>query len=218
MEDIQFTKKPYLILGASGLGRELNNWISLDNNSKIEVVGFLDDNLDALVKINDRSLPRLIGPIEIEKVSKEHSMLVAISSSKIKKDLHDKASSISRSFSSYIDCRALVSPSAQIGLGSVIFPNVVLSCQTTIGELVFINCGSQIGHDAEVGDYTSIMANVDIGGGAKIGKNVLIGSGVTILPGVEIPDNVVIGAGSVVIRSIKFAEGTYFGNPAKRIL
>ena len=60
------------------------------------------------------------------------------------------------------------------------------------------------------------MANVDIGGGAFIGKNVTIGSGAVILPKVKIPDNVFIGAGSVVIRSIK-KEGTYFGNPAKRI-
>jgi acetyltransferase-like isoleucine patch superfamily enzyme len=61
------------------------------------------------------------------------------------------------------------------------------------------------------------MANVDVGGGCKIGNNVTIGSGATVLPKVKIPDNTTIGAGSVVLRSIKEA-GTYFGNPAKKIL
>ena len=85
-----------------------------------------------------------------------------------------------------------------------------------IGKSVFINNGSQIGHDVVIMDYVNIMANVDIGGNCEIGEMVTIGTGATILPGIKIPANTFIGAGSVVFRSIK-QPGTYVGNPAKKI-
>jgi acetyltransferase-like isoleucine patch superfamily enzyme len=49
----------------------------------------------------------------------------------------------------------------------------------------------------------------------KIGNNVSIGSNATILP-IEICANVVIGAGAVVTKNI-VEQGTYVGNPAKKI-
>ena len=86
--------------------------------------------------------------------------------------------------------------------------------KTTIGSNCFIGHGTVFTNDKfqngkrAMGDNKLILETI-------IGNNVLIGSNSTLLP-VKICDNVVIGAGSVVTKNI-FEEGTYAGNPAKKI-
>lgn len=49
-----------------------------------------------------------------------------------------------------------------------------------------------------------------------IGERCWIGMGVIICPGAIIGDDVIVGAGSVLPRG-EYPEGTYVGNPARRI-
>jgi sugar O-acyltransferase (sialic acid O-acetyltransferase NeuD family) len=213
MEDIQFNKKKTIIVGASGFGREIVSWINFSdkNKKKYDIVGFLDDDLS-----KSEYLPNFIGKIELEKISKNHQLLIGISDCHFKEKIFESAKINQIQIETYIHDTSLIGARTILGIGAIIFPYTVISCDVNIGNLVFINNGSQIGHDTSIGDYSSIMANVDIGGGAFIGKNVFIGSNAVILPGVKVPDNCIIGAGSVVIRSIK-KTGSYFGNPAKKI-
>lgn len=215
MEDTQFNKIETVIMGASGLARELESWISLSVDSqKYNVVGFLDDNLDALSKYNI-SIP-ILGPIDLRGFNKARHILIAIADCLIKQNIFNSAIQNDIKVSSFYHETSRVGARTKLGVGVMLFPYAIVSCDTVFGDGVFINNGSQIGHDVIIGDFCSIMANVDIGGGTVIGKNVFIGSNAVILPGVKIPDNTRIGAGSVVLKSIK-QEGTYFGNPAKKI-
>jgi sugar O-acyltransferase (sialic acid O-acetyltransferase NeuD family) len=215
MEDTQFNNNGTIIIGASGLARELESWISLSGQSKdYNIIGFLDDNKQALLNYKI-SLP-LLGDIDFCKIDYGVSVLLAISECDIKEKLFQQALQSNVIISSYFHETARVGLRTFLGIGVIFFPNAIVSCDTNIGNGVFINNGSQIGHDVTIGDFCSIMANVDVGGGAQIGKSVFIGSSTVILPGVKIPAYTRIGAGSVVIKSIK-QVGTYFGNPAKKI-
>lgn len=214
MEDTQFNKPEVIIIGAGGLAREINSWITISKSKEINVVGFMDDNLTALDKFEMEK--RVFSKIDLSKINKSQGILFGITDCSFKSKLFEKAKSTAVKVLSYFHESVLIGERTILGKGLVICPNAIISCDSIIGNLVFINIGSQIGHDVIIGDFTSIMANVDIGGGAVIGNNVFIGSNAVILPGVKIPDGTRIGAGAVVLRSIK-QSGTYFGNPAKKI-
>jgi sugar O-acyltransferase (sialic acid O-acetyltransferase NeuD family) len=213
MEDIQYNNLELIVLGAGGLAREITSWNNL-SKTKFNIIGYLDDLYNA-----DQSNPynlNILGKIEYDKFSENTKAICAISNCSKKEDLLLQSEIYQFNFQNYIHNTCLIGERTSYGKGIVMLPFSIISCDAKIGDLVFINNGTQIGHDVIVGNFTSIMANVDIGGGAQIGKNVLIGSNAVILPGVKIPDNTIVGAGSVVIRSIK-QVGTYFGNPAKKI-
>ncbi|WP_310556221.1 NeuD/PglB/VioB family sugar acetyltransferase [Flavobacterium sp.] len=215
MEDTQYNNRKIIIIGAGGLARELESWISSDQETKesCNIIGYLNDDLE-LKHVG--LLHPIINKIDFSIISNENFFLVGIADCVFKEKLSIEAKKYGIKFESYIHNTSLIGSRTTLGTGIVMLPYSIVSCDAIIGDLVFINNGSQIGHDVIIGDYCSIMANVDIGGGAQIGKNVLIGSNAVILPGVKIPENTVVGAGSVVVKSIK-QSGSYFGNPAKKI-
>jgi sugar O-acyltransferase (sialic acid O-acetyltransferase NeuD family) len=217
MEDIQYNSLEVVLIGASGLGREIHSWNSISKvaSNRLRIVGFLDDNPNALNNYNITQ--PIFGPIDFEFFDNKKSIIVAISDCLIKQLIFESAEERDIEIITFIGDNVLIGERTSIGKGSVLLPASLVSCDTVVGSGVIINSGSQIGHDVVIGDYSSIMANVDIGGGAFIGKNVFIGTGAVILPGVKIPDSTRIGAGSVVIKSLK-QSGTYFGNPVKKIL
>lgn len=214
MVDTQYNKQELILIGAGGLAREIVCW---HRNSKVDlnttIVGFIDNDLDAL---NHYDIGLKILGKDLDLVKENQSIIFAISDASIKHSLLKQVQKLNKQIADYIHESCLIGERSKFGMGLVMMPNALVSCDCELGDLVFINTGSQIGHDAVIGDYVSIMANVDIGGGAHIGNSVFIGSNAVILPGIKIADGTRIGAGTVVIKSIKNA-GTYFGNPAKRV-
>lgn len=214
MVDTQFNKN-VVIFGAGSLGREILSWIESSKISTgLHIFGFYDLSQNALEKYGI-DIP-VLGNVNLNNLKEDQSFIIGITNSEFKEKLHAEAKEKGKYAANYIHESVLVGARTVYGEGLVMLPNSLLSCDVKLGNYVFINTGSQIGHDVIIGDYSSIMAGVDIGGGAQIGKNVFIGSKAVILPGVKIPDNTRIGAGSVVLRSIK-QPGSYFGNPAKKI-
>lgn len=215
MEDTQFNNT-IVIVGAGGFGREMESWISQSSLAQdYNVIGYLDDNKESLDGF--KTDLKILDSISLESLTKAKNVIIAISNKDVKKSIFDLQERTKQfNIISFFHSTTSLGKYSDIGLGCVVTPNAIISCNCKIGKAVFINSGSQVGHDVQIGDYTSIMANVDLGGGAIIGDNVFIGTGAVILPGVKVCSNVKIGAGAVVLRNIK-KEGTYFGNPAKKI-
>lgn len=213
MADIQYNKIQVSVIGAGGLGREIDSWIAKDSSTDFEVTGFWDDNLDALRKYTIEK--EVYGVIDASVIY--GTVILGIMNCSFKQKIFYQLNN-----NPLINICAYIHESVSIGLrtivgeGVVLFPNVIVSCDVEIGKGSFLNLGTQVGHDVVIGNFASIMPNVDLGGGVVLGDNVFIGTGATILPGVKIASNTRIGAGSVVLKSIK-KEGTYFGNPAKNI-
>ena len=76
--------------------------------------------------------------------------------------------------------QAYVSPSAEIGVGSVILPGAVIHTNAKIGCGCIISIGALIDHDAEIGDYCHINTGAVISAGTKVlrGTKVTAGSAV----------------------------------------
>ena len=79
---------------------------------------------------------------------------------------------------------------------------------------MFINLNATIGHDVQIGAFSSLMPSVNISGKVQIGREVYIGSGATLLQGIRIGDGAVIGAGAVVTKDVAAGE-IVVGVPAR---
>jgi acetyltransferase-like isoleucine patch superfamily enzyme len=79
---------------------------------------------------------------------------------------------------------------------------------------VIITQGTCIGHDAAIGDFSTIAPGVIVSGYVRVGSGTYLGAGSIIKEGVTVGEGAVIGMGSVVIRDVS-AHTTVVGNPAR---
>ena len=149
-------------------------------------------------------------------INEENKVYIAITDSKARNKLFNTFIENGLIPDTYIHPTVIIGKRTSIGVGCIIEPNVIISNDVVIEDSVFINCNTNIGHNSKIGKYSSIMASVTVGGHCSISNLVYIGSGAILMPKVTIASNLLIGAGSVVIKSLK-KQGSYFGNPAKRI-
>ena len=102
----------------------------------------------------------------------------------------------------------LVHPHASVGVGvalglaSVVMGQTWLSANVRLGRQVHVSYGATIGHDTEIGDFSSVMPGANLGGDVVVGRGVLIGANATVLQGLTIGHGATIGAGSVVTSDV----------------
>lgn len=193
-----------LIYGAGGAGKELALAISLDKDPETswKVGGFIDDTKDLWGKIVN-GIPVLGGFDYLQNFSGNIAVCI-VSNPAVKKNLIlriKKNSSVK--FPVIITSTSIVSPFVEWGEGCIV--SVVhnfISNNVKLGDFVFVNCGTRVGHDVVIGDYTTVYSGIDISGFVNIGSSCVIGSGVTILPKVRVGDGAIIGAGSLVSKDI----------------
>jgi sugar O-acyltransferase (sialic acid O-acetyltransferase NeuD family) len=214
MEDTVQNRR-LLIIGAGGFGRELEDWLEAFPVDKKDwtIEGYVDDNLNALSGFHTKY--KVLGRIYEFSFSETDYGLLAIADPVIKEKIYNSLKNRIR-FYTFIHPTVIIGGNVEIGEGSIIYPNTIISTNCRIGKIVSMGCGNNIGHDSTIDDFSSLMASVDIGGGTKIGSKVYIGSKATIVPGKKIADSTKISTGTVVINSINSAA-TYFGNPAHKI-
>jgi len=109
---------------------------------------------------------------------------------------------------------AIISNSAVLCEGSVIFSGVNINTDVRIGKNNIIATGANIDHETSLGDHVLISAGVTIGGNVEIGNEVLCALGSNVISGVRINVNIVVGAGAVVVNDL-LEKGIYIGCPAK---
>lgn len=211
----QMDKRRLFIIGAGGFGRELEVYLdSVDaTNRDWNLVGFIDDNINAIDLFP--SDYKVVGSVNDFPFRESDYVVLAIANSEIKHKIYmllqDKVT-----FFTYIDKTAIVGKFVNIGEGSIICPNCIITSNVKLGLCSILNIGTQIGHDTQIGDFCSFMPNVDIGGETSIANDVYMGTNSTVINMKNICSNVTIGAGAIVVKNIN-NEGVYVGNPAVKI-
>lgn len=207
--------KDIVIIGAGGFGREVA-WLIEDINKvnkEWNMIGFVDDNESIQGKeINGY---KVIGNIEWLK-NQKLNVVSAIGNPLVKKQTIEKLKDSENSYPVLIHPSVILSEQVNIGEGSIICAGTIMTVNIEIGKHVILNLDCTIGHDATIGDYTTILPSVNVSGSTSIGKCVNIGTSTAIIQGVSIVENSVLGAGTVVVKDIN-EEGTYVGVPARRI-
>lgn len=204
-----------IIVGASGFGREILQYID-DINAVLpqwNFIGFIDDNLNAL---DGKSQGREIVDTINGHIPKSDIMYVCgLAFPKVKKEIVTLLKNKGAKFATIIHPTARISKYSRIGEGCVITPNSNVNTDAEIGDFVSI-LASGIGHDAKVGNFSTLSGHVAVNGHVEVGDEVYIGCGALIAPSKKIGQRATVGIGSVVISNVK-PGATVFGNPAKKI-
>lgn len=110
--------------------------------------------------------------------------------------------------------RAVVSPTASIGRGTVILGGAVVNPGARIGAGVIVNTAAVIEHDVEIEDAAHVSPGAILTGGVRVGAGAWIGAGAIVIPGRRVGRGCIVGAGAVVLRDVPDAF-TVVGNPAR---
>jgi sugar O-acyltransferase (sialic acid O-acetyltransferase NeuD family) len=117
-------------------------------------------------------------------------------------------------FVSLIHPSAVVSPRATIESGCVIGAGTVVSTNTVLRQQVIVNRGCLIGHDNDIGAFTTLGPGANVAGGVTIQEDAYIGVGAVVRDHLSIGRGAVVGAGSVVVKSVD-AGALVTGVPAR---
>jgi sugar O-acyltransferase (sialic acid O-acetyltransferase NeuD family) len=211
--------KKIVILGTGGNSIDIldtiNDINSLNLSYSYECIGFLDDNEQLWGKTLHGV--KVLGPLCDASELKNCCFVNGIGAPS---NFWQKASIISKTgvssekFETIVHPSAVVSRTAHIGRGTVIFQNVTITSNVKIGHHVIILPNVVISHDDIIGDYTCITAGVCISGGVNIGKLCYLGTNSAIIGNVQIGDYSLVGMGAVVLESVA-QNSVVVGNPAK---
>lgn len=207
--------KNLIIVGASGFGREVLQYVKHYNKIKAEwkIKGFIDDNLIALD--NYTCDYKIIDTIKDYQVQENDFFVIAIAIPSVKKVIVENLKIRGAKFASIIHPTAIIGDFCQMGEGLIVTPNAKISPNVNIGNFVTL-LGSGVGHDAKISDFCTITGNCSINGYVQLGEGAFIGSNTCIAPGKKVGEWAYVGMGSMVISNIK-PNTKVMGNPAKRI-
>jgi len=204
-----------ICIGGGDLCRE---FISLMYNAypdiKKSTLFYLDDKIKVFK--NKILEPEYLGSIKNFKPKLNDKIFLTIANPIAKKKIIEENNYLSKIIETFIHPTAIISNSAFIGRGCIIFPFVYISEASRVEDFVNLNFNVGVGHDSKVGKFTTISAQVNIGGHCELNEGCFLGSGSTIIPKKKIGCFSSIGAGSVVIKNVK-SNTSVFGSPAKKI-
>lgn len=203
-----------LVYCSGGFGKEVIDMARRLNqvSARWERIGFLDDRRQEAFYYGAgvfrlESVRERCGADRIESV-------IANGEPAIRRALFERLAAAAIPLTSLIDAAAVVSESAQIACGAVIFPGCYVSSSVQIGVNVAIVAGSTIGHDTVLADHAVISGQVNVGGACTIGSESFIGMGAQIKENTRIGMAAIVGMGSVVCADIP-DEVIAMGNPCR---
>jgi len=209
--------KDLIIFGAGPLGR-LVHQIAYDiapDSQAWNPIGFLDENTE-LHETEVDGLSVLGGLDWIEKHPKVE-VIVAVASPAIKHKIVLAINALGHSsFATLVHPKTWLGNRVEIGVGSIIYPGVLIDPDVRIGNHVILNKNCTIGHNTFVEDFVTVAPGVNIGGGVIVGKGCEIGINSAIIQNLSIGHWSTVGAGAAVIKPLP-PNITAVGVPAKPI-
>lgn len=182
------------------------------------ILGFLDDVADtAMSTVGFRRL----GSLDDWRTAGEQALLMpAIGDNALRRRCVEQwvaalgDDGAARTIATVIHASAVVSPSAQIGLGTFCSALSVINAGAVLGQACIINTSAVVEHDGIIGAGVHLAPRAALGGNVHVGSGTLVGIGAVVRPGISIGDQCTIGAGAVVVADVDNGE-TVVGNPAR---
>jgi sugar O-acyltransferase (sialic acid O-acetyltransferase NeuD family) len=194
------------ILGAGGFAREVFCWAT---HSGFEVVHFYDGTKikeDELIigkkafKVSNKLQPDIEYVIGVGDPVTKEKILNTVGYEQLSQPI--------------IHPRAAIGEDVNIGLGSIVAPNVIITTNISIDICASLNLGVTIGHDCKIGRFFNAAPSANISGNITIGDFVSIGTNAALREKIKLADKITIGMGATVVRNL-LEEGIYIGSPAK---
>jgi sugar O-acyltransferase (sialic acid O-acetyltransferase NeuD family) len=146
----------------------------------------------------------------------DYYMMVAVADCRQRFDIVQKLPKETQYFTFIHPTAQLMADDIEIGIGSFIGANSILTTNIKIGSHAILNRGNHIGHDTEIGDYFSAMPGAIVSGNVRIYSMVYMGTNSSIKEKISVHSLTTIGSNAAVVKHIEI-PGVYVGVPAKKI-
>lgn len=215
-------KKSFLIWGAKGHAKVLDEIIRLNNG---EVVALVDNDstlispIDNLAVLNGyHGYINWLKEIKSSNTIIEISAVAAIGGGKGRDRVNYLNMFKNDGFQTpnLIHPKSHISDTADIGDNNQICALAFVGADASLGNACIINSKASVDHESIIGDGVHLAPGVTVCGSVRIGNYVFIGAGAVVLPYLSIGKNSIVGAGSVVTRDVP-ENVLVYGNPAKII-
>lgn len=187
------------LIGFGGHAREIMSQMG------VNLTCFVDDKY----KIEGAKLLSQFDP-------KEFTLMVAVADSKDRFDIIQRLPRETKYFTWVHPTALILDNDIEIGEGSFIGANSILTTNIKIGKHAILNRANHIGHDCSIGDYFSAMPGSIVSGNVIIGDEVYLGTNASIKEKLSICSSVTIGINAAVVKNVG-EPGTYAGVPAKKL-
>ena len=165
--------------------------------------------------VDDEYANDIAKPISEFNPEEEH-MMIAVANSQDRKAIVDKLPKETKYFSFIHPTVQVMKNNIEIGEGSFIGANSILTTNIKLGKHTLLNRGNHIGHDCIIGDYFSAMPGAIVSGNVTMGDCVYTGTNSSNKEKMIVCSGVIIGSNAAVVKHIT-KSGTYVGVPAKKI-
>jgi sugar O-acyltransferase (sialic acid O-acetyltransferase NeuD family) len=205
-----------VLVGGAGTSSDVLALIASINKQtpRYEVLGLLDDALPAGTL---RFGVPVLGALGTFKLPQDAWLVDCLGSSRSyrkRESLLERAGLGKERFETIIHPSALVVEDAQIGAGSIVYPNVVILSNVCVGQHVTILSGSVLNHDVEVDDWSIIGSGVMLSGAVKVGRSCYLGTASSVREDTAIGSGSLVAMGAVVTSNVDH-DVVVAGVPAK---
>jgi len=208
------SKKHNVILGASGLAKELYELLRSTGIDKSSIK-FLDIHSGQLMVgkdcfeiINEEDFFGRFGLNDVH-------LYNGIGFPGIRKSVFEKFKDWN--FPNVVANSAILSSSLKLGKGNVFCEGVVITADVEIGNNNYFNLNSTVGHDSLIGDHCVVNPGANISGNVTLCDSILVGTGATLLQNLSVGKNSVVGAGACLTKTVMDEGAVLVGIPAKNI-
>ena len=105
-------------------------------------------------------------------------------------------------FETLVHSSVMMAEDASIDKGSILFPNVVVLSNVTVGRHVTILSGTVLNHDVVVGDWSILGSGVMLSGTVTVGNTCYLGTASSVREGVTVGDGSLVGMGAAVTKDV----------------
>ena len=203
-------KTSLVILGAGGHGLVVAD--AAASTGRYHQIVFLDEEFPAFA---EKSAWEVVGNFDYLDSLDPATFDVAVGIGDNKKRIRLIEDLLQRGWDlpAIVHKRAIVSFTAKIGSGTVVFAAAVVNPECDLAEGCIVNTAATIDHECALGRGVHLSPGVHLAGRVRVGECAWLGIGSCVIQCVEVGPHCIVGAGAAVVRDLP-ANVTAVGVPA----
>ena len=199
--------KPLVIFGAGTLARLAYSYFKRDTGYDIAACTVHEEHLGS-AQLHGLPVVPFEG-LRAHYPPTEYAVFVAVGYTRVNRsraEVFDRCTELGYDLPSLVSSSALSWDDLRIGRNCLLFDGVVVEPNVDIADDVIVWSGSQVSHDATIGNHCFLGPNAVLLGNVTVGERTFIGGNATIRNGITIAADCVVGAGVVIKADTKQGE------------